>query len=124
MHIGTYKDKFFSGIHLYISDTLPESNNRGDILEEEIEFWNYLHYNVTVITGTLADGQHAAIKIGGTFTQRTIEYMFLLKLAFNRVYFYKWIGSNAFTNDKYVVCEYFNQENGRHISKYLLNNFD
>ena len=35
MHIGSYKDKFFKGIHLYICDTLPELSRKGCILQEE-----------------------------------------------------------------------------------------
>ena len=54
--------------------------------------------------GTLEEGHHAAIKIGGTFSYRTIEYIFLLKLAFSRVIFSKWAGSNPFTNEKFVIC--------------------
>ena len=61
-------------------------------------------YHVTAITGILNDGQHALLKIGGTYTLKSIEYVFLLKLAFNRVTLHKNLISNPFSNEKYVVC--------------------
>ena len=103
MHIGSLKDKFFKGIHLYICEDLPEVEE-AHLLQEEPQLWPHLHFQIAVATGTLADGQSALIKIGSTFTQRTIEYMYLLKLSFSRLTFFKWIGSNIFTCDKYVIC--------------------
>jgi hypothetical protein len=64
----------------------------------------------------LGDGQHGILRIRGTYTHKTSEYIFLLKLAFNRVYLVKNILSNPFTNDKYIICEFFNRENGRDIA--------
>lgn len=42
--------------------------------------------------------------MGGSFTQKTVEYLFLLKLAFSRIYLHKNILSNPFSNEKYVIC--------------------
>jgi hypothetical protein len=72
----------------------------------------------------LDEGSNAFLKIGGTFTQKTIEYLFLLKLSFSKVFLFKWMGENCFTNDKWVVCEGFCKEQGRYVSKYMLDNFD
>ncbi len=36
-----------------------------------------------MITGILGEGQSAVIKLNGCFRQKTCEYIFLLKLAFN-----------------------------------------
>lgn len=53
---------------------------------------------------TLADGQNAIIRVKSTFTHKTSEYIFLLKMAFNRINFQKNIISNPFSHDKYVIC--------------------
>jgi len=98
MHIGSYKDKFFGGLHFYFSHELPPLSGKLNVLDEEMELWNYMHFHIAVAMGTLAEGQNAFIKIGGTFRLRTIEYVYLMKLAFCKVYFYKWIGSNCFSN--------------------------
>lgn len=34
------------------------------------------------------------------------------------------MGENCFTNDKWVVCEGLCKEQGRHVSKYMLDNFE
>lgn len=77
-----------------------------------------------VLLNTLADGQHAIIRVKGTFTHKTSEYIFLLKMAFLRVNFQKNIISNPFSYDKYVICENFNKENARIIAEYLKNNYN
>jgi hypothetical protein len=83
-----------------------------------------MQYNVTMITGLLADGQSAVFKLVGSFRQKTSEYLFLLKLAFNgRVSLVKPVGSNPFTTESYVVCEYYNKENGDYIHQYLIDNY-
>lgn len=111
-------------MHLYICDTTPEIKDNESVIREEVELWSYLQFQITVITSILNDGQHAILKMGGSFTPKTIEYIFLLKLAFNRVYLHKSILSNPFSNDKYIVCEGFNKDNGQTISRFLLNNYD
>ena len=83
-----------------------------------------MQFQVAVATGVLGEGQHAIIKTGGTFTSKSIEYIFLLKLAFQKVYFHKSNMGNPFTSHKYLVCEYFCKESGRAVSQHLLNNYD
>lgn len=45
-------------------------------------------------------------------------------MAFNRVSLHKNILSNPFSNDKFLICEGFNKDNGQAIAKFLLNNFE
>lgn len=72
VQIGKEKDPLFGGIHLYISDTTPEIKDKESALREETELWTYLLSQITIITSILNEGQHAILKIGGTYTQKTI----------------------------------------------------
>lgn len=116
--IGQERDAFYSGVHVYICDLLPESSAVA-FAQEEREFWPFLQFNILVMLSILAEGQHAVLRIRGSFTHKTSEYIYLLKMAFSRINFHKNIISNPFTHDKYVICENFNRENGRAIAKHL-----
>lgn len=109
-------------MHLYICDVLPESTAVA-FAQEEREFWPFLQFNILVMLNILAEGQHAILRIKGSFTHKTSEYIYLLKMAFTRVNFHKNILSNPFTHDKYVLCENFNKENGKAIAKHLETHF-
>lgn len=76
------------------------------------------------MTGVLANGQSAMIKLCGAFKHKTFEFLFLLKLMFNgKISIVKTLGSNPFLPDSYVICEYFNKENGDIIHNFLLENY-
>ena len=56
-----------------------------------------LQYYVLMITGLLAEGQTAVIKLNGCFRQKTSEFIFLLKLSFNGKFtIVKPYGANPF----------------------------
>jgi hypothetical protein len=77
------------------------------------------------MTGILADGQSAIIKLCGAFKHRTFELIFMLRLVFNgKVSLCKNIGSNPFLPDSYIICEHFNKNNGDFVHIYLLDNYD
>lgn len=84
-----------------------------------------LQYYVTLITGILAEGHRAILKLNGCFRQKTSEYIFLLKLAFNdKLTLIKPIGSNPYNSECYLICENFNKANGRRVHEYLMNNYE
>ena len=120
--IGREKDGFYNGVHVYICDLAPESG-AGTFAQEEREFWPFLQFNILVMLSILAEGQHAVLRIKGSFTHKTSEYIYLLKMAFNRLNFQKNLLSNPFTHDKYVICENFNKDNGKAIAAYLYDNY-
>lgn len=76
---------------------------------EESSIWEFIQFNIVVMMSILGDGQHAILKFRGTYTHKTSEYLFMLKLAFNKVHMAKHILSNPFTNDRYIICESFNK---------------
>jgi hypothetical protein len=47
-----------------------------------------------VLTGILADGQSAYIKLRGTLRHKTTDILFLYKLAFSKISLLKPLGSN------------------------------
>ena len=88
-----------------------------------MEHIHVLQYYVTVLTGILADGQTAILKLCGSFRHKTFEYLYMLKLVFSKVSLTKTFGSNPFTPDSYLVCEYFNKSNGNSLHKHLIDNY-
>jgi hypothetical protein len=78
-----------------------------------------------MMTGILADGQSAVIKLCGTFKHRTFELVFMLRLVFNgKVSLCKHIGANPFLPDSYIICEHYNKYNGDFVHKYMLDNYN
>ena len=77
-----------------------------------------------MITGLLAEGQSALLKLNGCFRQKTCEFIFLLKIVFNgKITLVKPYGTNPFTPESYLICEYFNSENGKKVHEYIMEKY-
>lgn len=93
-------------------------------MREEEEIYSLLQYHVYILTRVLRDGQTAILKIRGSYSHRTSEYLFLLKLVFSdRLLMHKNIASNPFSSHKYFICEKYNRENGLIVHEYLRQNY-
>lgn len=110
---------------MYINDLVPnENSNPGDYAREEQEFLPFLQFHIFVALSVLADGQSAIIRVRGTFTQKTSEMIYLLKLCFQRINFVKNIFSNPLTHDKYVICEGFIKEYSTSLVAHIEHNYN
>lgn len=117
------KDPLYSGVHFYFGDYAKRIPESISYFKREMEHIHVLQYYVTVLTGILADGQTAILKLCGSFRHKTFEYLYMLKLVFSKVSLTKTFGSNPFTPDSYLVCEYFNKSNGNSLHKHLIDNY-
>lgn len=83
-----------------------------------------MQYYVAMISGTLAEGQNAIIKIYSNIKHKTNEYLFLLRTMFYKIVLVKPCLSSLFSNEKFIICEGFKKAAGVKIYSYLIKNFD
>ena len=57
-----------------------------------------------MISGTLADGQNAIIKIYSNIRHKTNEFIFMLRTMFYRLTVVKPLLSSLFSHEKFIIC--------------------
>lgn len=77
-----------------------------------------------MITGTLAEGQFAIIKIYSNVRFKTNELIFLLRCMFNKITIVKPSLSNLFSNEKYLICQKYRKNIGTRIFNHLDTHYD
>ena len=91
-------------MQFFIGDRIASFKNH-DILKEEIENLEHLHYYLYLLcNGILADGQNAFIKLRGTIRNKTTDLLYLYRLIFNKISLVKPAYSNFLSSEKYLIC--------------------
>jgi hypothetical protein len=83
-----------------------------------------LQYYILLLSGTLADGQCAILRIYSNIRHKTNEFLFLLRTMFYKITVLKPLTSNLFLHEKFLICEGFKKPAGTKIHEHLYKHYD
>lgn len=110
-------------MHLFIGLRKLE-NPAAPYQECESKFLPILQYYSLLLSGTLADGQCAILRIYSNIKHKTNEFLFLLRTMFTRIIILKPLTSSLLLHEKYLVCEGFKKAAGLKINEHLYKHYD